>query len=61
MLTLLALDKAGVEIVCLVPDKPQHHVVNYLNGVEEFWMKIKNLQAEKRHDGSLASFRKGSI
>ena len=32
VLTLLALDRAGVEIVCLAPDVPQMHVVNHLTG-----------------------------
>ncbi|NTV92417.1 MAG: isoprenoid biosynthesis glyoxalase ElbB [Chlorobiaceae bacterium] len=32
VLTLLALDKAGVEAVCLAPDIPQHHVINHCNG-----------------------------
>jgi len=34
VLTLLALDRSGAEIVCLAPDKPQHHVVNHLSGQE---------------------------
>lgn len=32
VLTLLALDHAGLEAVCLAPDIDQHHVVNHLNG-----------------------------
>ncbi|HEX7579964.1 MAG TPA: isoprenoid biosynthesis glyoxalase ElbB [Thermoanaerobaculia bacterium] len=32
VLTLLALDRADVEIVCLAPDVPQMHVVNHLTG-----------------------------
>ena len=32
VLTLLALDRAGAEIVCLAPDVPQRHVVNHLTG-----------------------------
>jgi enhancing lycopene biosynthesis protein 2 len=32
VLTLLALDRAGAEIVCLAPDIPQMHVVNHLTG-----------------------------
>lgn len=32
VLTLLALDRAGAEIVCLAPDVPQMHVVNHLTG-----------------------------
>ncbi|HAP32660.1 MAG TPA: isoprenoid biosynthesis protein ElbB [Firmicutes bacterium] len=34
VLTLLALNRAGAEIVCLAPDKQQHHVVNHLSGKE---------------------------
>lgn len=30
--SLYFLDKAGVEIHCFAPDKPQHHVVNHLTG-----------------------------
>lgn len=33
-LTLLALDKAGAEYVCLAPNIDQHHVVNHLTGDE---------------------------
>lgn len=32
VLTLLALDRAGAEAVCLAPDVPQRHVVNHLTG-----------------------------
>jgi enhancing lycopene biosynthesis protein 2 len=32
VLTLLALDRAGAEIVCLAPDVPQMHVVDHLTG-----------------------------
>ena len=32
VLTLLALDHAGAEAVCLAPDVPQKHVVNHLTG-----------------------------
>jgi len=32
VLTLLALDRAGAEAVCLAPDIPQKHVVNHLTG-----------------------------
>lgn len=32
VLTLLALDRAGAEAVCMAPDKPQMHVVNHLTG-----------------------------
>ncbi|MEI8185732.1 MAG: isoprenoid biosynthesis glyoxalase ElbB [Chlorobiaceae bacterium] len=34
VLTLLALDKAGVEAVCLAPDIMQHDVVNHYTGKE---------------------------
>lgn len=33
--TLLALDEAGAEIVCMAPDIPQARVVNHLTGAEE--------------------------
>lgn len=34
VLTLLFLGRAGAEIICLAPDRPQHHVVNHLSGQE---------------------------
>ena len=34
VLTLLELDKLGVEAVCMAPDIEQHHVINHLNGEE---------------------------
>lgn len=32
VLTLLAIDLAGAEAVCLAPDIPQHHVINHITG-----------------------------
>ena len=32
VLTLLALDRAGAEAVCLAPDITQHHVINHYSG-----------------------------
>src|SRR5688572_22621400 len=32
VLTLLALDRAGVEITCVAPDVDQHHVVDHVGG-----------------------------
>jgi len=32
VLTLLSLDRAGVEAVCIAPDKDQMHVVNHVTG-----------------------------
>ena len=34
VLTLLALEKAGAEPVCMAPDKEQLHVINHLTGEE---------------------------
>lgn len=34
VLTLLAIDKAGAEAVCLAPDADQMHVINHLTGKE---------------------------
>ena len=34
VLTLLAIDRAGAEAVCMAPNIPQHHVVNHLTGTE---------------------------
>jgi enhancing lycopene biosynthesis protein 2 len=32
VLTLLALEKAGAEVVCFAPNTTQHHVINHLTG-----------------------------
>lgn len=32
VVTLLALDRAGAEVLCMAPDMPQMHVVNHLTG-----------------------------
>jgi enhancing lycopene biosynthesis protein 2 len=34
VLTLMALEKAGAEAVCMAPDKEQLHVINHLTGEE---------------------------
>lgn len=34
VLTLLALERAGLEAVCMAPNIPQAHVINHLTGVE---------------------------
>lgn len=34
VLTLLFVDRAGAQIVCLAPDKPQHHVIDHLSQQE---------------------------
>ena len=34
VITLLALDRAGVEAVCMAPDVDQLHVINHLTGKE---------------------------
>ncbi len=34
VLTLLALERAGVQAVCMAPDKDQFHVINHLTGKE---------------------------
>ena len=35
VLTLLSIEKAGAQAVCMAPDKPQLHVINHLTGKEE--------------------------
>jgi enhancing lycopene biosynthesis protein 2 len=45
VLTLLVLDRAGAEIVCLAPDKRQHHVVNHLSW-QEAAGETRNMLAE---------------
>jgi enhancing lycopene biosynthesis protein 2 len=32
VITLLALDRAGAEVVCMAPNMPQMHVINHLTG-----------------------------
>src|SRR4051812_44758112 len=32
MVTLLALDRAGAEIICVAPDEPQAQIINHLTG-----------------------------
>jgi len=34
VLTLLAIDRAGAEAVCMAPNIKQHHVINHLTGEE---------------------------
>lgn len=45
VLTLLALDNAGAEAVCLTPDIAQHHVVNHLTG-EAMTSESRNVLVE---------------
>lgn len=54
VLTLLAIDRAGAEAVCLAPDIPQHHVVNHLTG-EIMAGESRNVLAES------ARITRGSI
>lgn len=34
VLTLLALDRAGCEVICMAPDVEQHHVIDHQRGAE---------------------------
>jgi len=34
VLTMLALDRAGAEIICMAPNVEQHHVINHLTQEE---------------------------
>lgn len=45
VLTLLAIDRAGAEAVCMAPDIEQHHVVNHLTG-EAAVGETRNVLAE---------------
>lgn len=45
VLTLLALNRAGAEIVCIAPDRPQHHVVSHISGKEAAG-ETRNMLAE---------------
>lgn len=44
VLTLLALDQAGVEMACFAPDAQQHHVINHLTG--EAMQETRNILIE---------------
>jgi enhancing lycopene biosynthesis protein 2 len=35
VLTLLALERAGLDVLCMAPNKPQAHVINHLTGTVE--------------------------
>lgn len=45
VLTLLFLNRAGAEIICLAPDSRQHHVINHLSG-QEASGETRNMLAE---------------
>jgi enhancing lycopene biosynthesis protein 2 len=42
--TLFALEKSGVEVVCIAPNIPQHHVINHLTGEE--MSEVRNVLVE---------------
>ncbi|GAA3899387.1 isoprenoid biosynthesis glyoxalase ElbB [Gibbsiella dentisursi] len=44
VLTLLALDRAGVQAVCFAPDKPQHVVINHVSG--DAMPEVRNVLVE---------------
>ena len=44
VLTLLALDRAGAEIVCMAPDTDQYHVVNHMT--QEVMEEKRNVLVE---------------
>jgi enhancing lycopene biosynthesis protein 2 len=46
VVTLLALDRAGAEAVCIAPDKDQHHVVNHLLGQPSAGEPARNVLVE---------------
>ncbi len=45
VLTLLAIDRAGAEAVCMAPNVRQHHVINHLTG-EESKGEVRNVLTE---------------
>jgi enhancing lycopene biosynthesis protein 2 len=45
VLTLLAIDRAGAEAVCMAPNIRQHHVMNHLTG-EEMKSEVRNVLLE---------------
>lgn len=44
VLTLLALDRAGCEVICMAPDVEQHHVIDHQRGVEVD--EVRNVRTE---------------
>ncbi|MHC4375765.1 MAG: isoprenoid biosynthesis glyoxalase ElbB [Planctomycetota bacterium] len=44
VLTLLALDRAGCEVICMAPDVAQHHVIDHQRGVEAD--EVRNVRTE---------------
>jgi len=44
VITLLALDRAGVEVVCIAPNMPQLHVVNHVTGAAS--AEVRNVLIE---------------
>jgi len=45
VLTLLAIDRAGADAVCMAPNTKQHHVINHLRG-EESSGEVRNVLTE---------------
>jgi enhancing lycopene biosynthesis protein 2 len=47
VLTLLSLDRAGAEAVCIAPDKEQMHVINHITDSlparEIYWKNLQGL------------------
>jgi enhancing lycopene biosynthesis protein 2 len=44
VLALLALDRAGCEVICMAPDVEQHHVIDHQRGVEVD--EVRNVRTE---------------
>lgn len=45
VLTLLAIDRAGSEAICMAPNTRQHHVINHLTG-DEMKGEVRNVLVE---------------
>lgn len=58
VLTLLALDEAGAEAVCLAPDKPQTRVVNHATGAETKETRNVLVEAARIARGKIADVAK---
>lgn len=61
VLTLLALDKAGIAYQCAAPNENQYHVVNHLNGEEQAEQRNILTEAARIARGDIKDLSKVSI
>jgi len=62
VLTLLAIERAGAEAVCMAPDIAQHHVVNHLTGeIAEGETRNVLVESARIARGAVGDLRSASI